>query len=98
MSAAEKEIHDLTHQPYDDGCEICRATCGLIVPHRSLGESSRVIPLLVADYCFVKFKSSPLLRTLLVMRLFPYRLYLACCVPRKGGRTFCRQKDCSVCA
>ena len=52
---AENEIHDLSHLPYDLRCEICRATRGLNAPHRTISEQLRVIPLMVADYCFLSF-------------------------------------------
>lgn len=85
MSPTEREIHDLTHLPMDLRCEICRLTRGLNAQHRATSEETRVIPLLVADYCFVKYNNSPALRTILVMRLYPYRLFFVCCVPRKGA-------------
>ena len=69
MSPAAREIHDLTHLPFDEDCDICLSTRGLNAPHRALSEHSRVIPLLVADYCFVKFSYSATLRTILAMRL-----------------------------
>ena len=85
MSKAQKEIHDLTHLPFDEGCEICQATRGLNSQHRLVLEQSRVIPLLVADYCFVRFANSTTIRTIRVMRLYPYRLVVACCVPPQWG-------------
>lgn len=36
----------------DDRCDICRATRGLNAQHRAAHEDKRVIPLLVAEYCF----------------------------------------------
>ena len=85
MTQAEKEEHDLTHLPFDKRCEICQATRGLNAQHRMVVENHRVIPLLVADYCFLRFAGTTLLRAVLVMRLYPYRICMACCVPRKGG-------------
>ena len=76
MSPSEKEVHDLTHLPMDNRCDICRATRGLNAQHRASHEETRVIPLLVADCCFVKYSNSSSMRTILVMRLSPYRLFL----------------------
>ena len=74
MSPAQKEQHDLAHLPFDEGCEICVATRGLNAQHRMSSEICRTIPLLVADYCVLRWHSSTVLRTLLVMRLYPYKL------------------------
>ena len=52
MSPAQKEQHDLTHLPFDEGCWICRATRGLNAQHRLSNEHMRTIPMLVADHCF----------------------------------------------
>ena len=71
MSPAQRELHDLTHQPYDDGCEICRATRGLNATHATSSEHLRTIPLLVADYCFLRGSNGTTFRTVLVMRLYP---------------------------
>ena len=83
MSAAQKEVHDLTHLPMDEGCEICRLTRGLNWQHRHSHEHLRTIPRLVADYCYLRWSNSPVLRTVLVMRRCPYELYFAAGVPRK---------------
>ena len=77
MTPAEKEAHDLTHVKFDPACEICQATRGVNAQHRSVVEHNRVIPLLVAGYCYLRFAGSTLLRTVLVMRLYPYRMSLA---------------------
>ena len=69
MSPAQREQHDLNHLPFDEGCEICVATRGLNAQHRASSEHMRVIPLLVADYCFLRWSKSTMLRTVLVMRL-----------------------------
>ena len=52
MSAAQKAIHDLTHLPYDPGCEICVSTRRPNSHHQSVKSSERDVPLLVGDYCF----------------------------------------------
>ena len=47
-------------------------------------EHERVIPLLVGDYFFVRSTGDEVLHTCLAMRLYPYKIVLACAVPRKG--------------
>ena len=74
MSPAQRAIHDLTHLPFDEGCEICRATRGLNAQHLASNEHMRTIPLLVADYCFLRWSVSSVTRTVLVMRLYPYKV------------------------
>ena len=69
MSAAQKEIHDLTHLPFDEGCDLCRLTRGLNALHRLTQEAMRTIPLRVADSCYLRWSNSAVLRTVLVMRL-----------------------------
>ena len=49
MSPAQREIHDLTRMPFDEGCEICAATRGLNAKHMMSSERMRVMPLLAAD-------------------------------------------------
>ena len=85
MTAAQKAVHDMSHLPHDPGCPICASSRGLNLPHQPSHEHLRVIPLLVADYCFVRFLGDSILQTVLVMRLYPYRLLFACCVPAKGA-------------
>ena len=53
MSSAKRAIHDLTHLPYDPGCEICVSTRRPNTHHRAV-KSDRDVPLLVGDYCFPK--------------------------------------------
>ena len=84
LNPAQREIHDLAHLPFDEGCEICRLTRGLNAQHGPTLEHMRTIPLLVADDCFLRWSSNPTLRTVWVMRLYPYKIYFAACVPRKG--------------
>ena len=73
MTAAQKAIRDLSHLPHDPACPICAAGRGLNLPHQVSNEHLRIIPLLVADYCFIKFAGDSSLQTVLVMRLHPYR-------------------------
>ena len=81
MTAAQKAVHDLSHLPHDPGCPICASSRGLNLPHQPSHEHLRVIPLLVADYCFVRFFGDSIWQTVLVMRLYPYRLLFCMLCP-----------------
>ena len=67
MTPAEKAIHDLTHMPPHEGCEICKSTRAPNAPHTASHEHLRTIPLLVGDYCFLKSINDEHLLTCLVM-------------------------------
>ena len=54
MSKAEKEKHDVTHQPPHPGCAICAASRAPNTMHCQSHEHLRTIPLLVGDYCFLR--------------------------------------------
>ena len=84
LSPAQQALHNLTHLPFDEGCVICRATRGLNAQHRISLEHLRTIPLLVADYCFLRWSMGTTLRTVLVMRLYPYKLYCFMLCSEKG--------------
>jgi hypothetical protein len=84
MSAAQRAIHDLTHLPYDPGCEVCVSTRRPNTPHLSMKLSDRVIPLLVGDYCFPKHSGDSEGLTTLVINVYPYKLCFVCVVPVKG--------------
>ena len=74
MTAAQKAIHDLTHLPYDPACPICLCTHGPNSGHYLSHEDLRVIPLLVADYCFMRFSEDTELQTVPAMRLYHVRV------------------------
>ena len=84
MSPAQQAIHDATHLPYDPSCEICVSCRRPNSHHRALSGSERSIPLLVADYAFPKHidETDPL--NILVVRVYPYKLFLCCSVPSRG--------------
>ena len=82
MTAAQKAIHDLTHMPPDQGCSICRSTRAPNLGHSATREHERTSPLLVGDDCFLKSFTETVLATCLVLRLYPYRIFLACIVPK----------------
>ena len=46
--------HNLTHTPFEAWCPICIACRRCNDHHRLQKDSSRSIPLLVGDYCFVR--------------------------------------------
>ena len=84
MSAIQRAIHDLTHLPYDPGCEICVSTRRPNTHHRSLSKKERDIPIMVGDYCFPKNSDDAEPITVLVIRVYPDNIFLCCVVPSKG--------------
>ena len=84
MTALQRAIHDLTHLPYHPGCEICVSCRRPNTQHRSLKNSERDVPLMVGDYCFPKHSEDVDPLTVLVIRVYPYKLFLCCHVPSKG--------------
>ena len=84
MTPAEKAVHDLTHQPPDPSCPICASSRTPNLQHASSHEHLRTIPLLVGDYCFLRRRDESYLATCLVLRLYPYKIFMACIAPHKG--------------
>ena len=84
MTAHQRSIHDLTHLPYHPGCEVCVASRRPNTMHLSVKHSERSVPLMVADYCFPKHSDESDTLTVLVLRIFPYKLFLCCHVAAKG--------------
>ena len=84
MTPAELARHNLTHLPYHPACPICASTRRPNDHHRRSLENERVIPLLVADYCFVKTSGDARNQTIVVLRLYPYKLYYGIAIPKKG--------------
>ena len=80
---AERALHDLTHLPYAPWCAHCVACRRPNTQHRS-SHTERTIPLLVGDYGFARNSQDQSLVTILVMRLYPYRLFFSCKVDVKG--------------
>ena len=86
MSKTERERHYAAgHLPYDPRCEICASSKKPNIAHQKSHESERTIPLLVGDYGFIKDGSDDDNITILVLKLFPYKLRFACVVPSKGS-------------
>ena len=86
MSRVERDKHFAAgHLPYDPRCEICTSCKRPNIPHTKSNESDRTIPLLVGDYGFIKDGSDDENVTILVMKLYPFKLIFACLVPSKGS-------------
>ena len=84
MSDAQRRIHDLTHLPYEPGCPICVSCRRPNDHHRRVKDRERSIPLLVGDYGFPKNSSDDEPLTSLIMRVYPYKVFLCTWVPSKG--------------
>ena len=84
FTPAQWARHCLTHLPFHSGCPICVACRRPNTHHRQTREAERVIPLLVADYCYVRSTGESELQTVLVMRLYPYKVFFASVTPQKG--------------
>ena len=86
MSTIEREKHFANgHLPYDPRCEICVQCKRPNTPHLKSNESERTIPLLVGDYGFIKDGADEDNATILVLKLYPYKLVFACLVNGKGS-------------
>ena len=86
MSTMKRERHFTNgHLPYDPRCEICVRCKRPNAPHLKAHESERAIPLLVGDYGFIKDGVDEENATILVMKLYPYKLMFACRVSGKGS-------------
>ena len=84
MTALQRAIHDLTHLPYHPGCEVCVSCRRPNTMHLSQKAWDRDIPLMVADYCFPKHSNESDTLTVLILRIYPYKLFLCCHVAAKG--------------
>ena len=82
---AEVEAHKVTHLPYRSWCKWCVMARRRAAPHRrSQASSRRSIPLLVADYCYMRDCHDTELATVLVVKLYPAKAIIAICVARRG--------------
>ena len=73
-TADEISLHWLTHLPYRNWCKWCVAAKRGNAPHPRRPGATREVPLLVADYCFVRDGRDEDLLTCFVGRLIPPRL------------------------
>ena len=80
----EIALHWLTHLPYRSWCKWCVGAKRGNAPHIHAGLSSREIPLLVADYCFIRDHRDDDLVTVLVGKLYPSRTLVAIPCDMKG--------------
>ena len=83
-SAQDIAMHNLTHFPYRDWCPHCVASRRPNTPHRSRALEERKIPLVVADYCYLRDSKDQDLATCLVVGVYPYRMTMATVVDMKG--------------
>ena len=84
MTPQQRAKHSIAHLPYDPDCEICVSCKRPNIQHLASHESKRTIPLLVGDYGFIRDSKDADNVTILVMRLYPFRLNFACIVSSKG--------------
>ena len=83
-TAAARERHNLTHLPYCDWCPFC-VSCRRPNSHHRLSQGEeRQVPLLVADYGFLRDRVSQDLVSMIVVKVYPYKIILACVVDMKG--------------
>ena len=101
-TAIEVALHWLTHLPYRSWCRWCVSAKRRNAPHHSLPTHSREIPLLVADYCFLRDHRDEDLLTCFVGRLYPSRALISIPCDSKGvddyavGRLSSFLKDCGI--
>ena len=84
LTPHQKARHFISHLPYDPSCEICVACRRPNDPHSLSHESSRTIPLLVGDFGYMRDSKDDDNATILVLKLYPFRLNFACVVASKG--------------
>ena len=85
-SKAQVEAHNLTHLPYRSWCPHCVAARRQNSPHSSVKPTgARTVPLLVADYCFVKDHIDDATTTVFVAKLYPSNLILSTVADEKGA-------------
>ena len=84
MTPAAWAAHCISHLPYDNACPYCAACKRNNDPHPGSHECQRLIPRIVADYCFPKGIQDDVPMTVLVARVYPYKLMFAIAVSSKG--------------
>ena len=84
-SKAHQEAHNLTHWPYRSWCPHCVAARRPNSQHRrNTSSAERTVPLMVADYCFVRDNEDKTLAKVLVVNMEPSDLLLCTVVDEKG--------------
>ena len=85
-SRAVVEAHNLTHWPYRSWCPHCVAARRPNSHHRRrVSSARRTVPLLCADYCFIRDNEDEKLAKVLVCKLEPSNLMLSTIVDEKGS-------------
>ena len=84
-TAIEVALHWLTHLPYRSWCKWCVSAKRQNAPHHNLPNHSREVPLLVADYCYVRDARDEDLLTCFVGRLYPSKAIFASACDQKGA-------------
>ena len=85
-SKAVVDSHNLTHWPYRSWCPHCVAARRPNSHHRRRASAARrTVPLLCADYCFVRDNEDEALATCLVCKFEPSNLMLSTVVDEKGN-------------
>ena len=82
-SADDLALHNLTHFPYRSWCPHCVSTRRPDIAHRSKSKP-RTTPLLVADYGYIRDKLDQDLLTVLVVRVYPFKMTFAMVCDVKG--------------
>ena len=82
---AEVDEHVLTHLPFAPWCEVCVAGRRPNKPHRTNADVPRTMPLITADYCFLKNATDTQTLSTLVMRIKPQGMMCATVVGKKGA-------------
>ena len=83
-TADEVAKHCLTHLPYRSWCKFCVSGKRPNAAHTKLPGHSREIPLLAADYCFLRDERDQDTLTCLVARLYPWRALISIPCDVKG--------------
>ena len=84
-SKKEVEIHNLFHLPYRSWCKHCVAARRKNSHHRRCQTTAqRTVPLMVADYAYLRDHIDQELATILVVRLLPSNLVMSIVCDEKG--------------
>ena len=82
-SQADIDLHNLTHLPYMSWCPHCVATRRPNVAHTA-SKTESTLPLLVTDYCYLRDSVDQDSLTVLVARIYPWKMTFAVAVDVKG--------------
>ena len=83
-SAAEIDLHNLTHMPYRSWCPHCVAGRRPNTQHHK-SDSQSSIPSLVADYCFLRDAQDQDLTTVLVAKVYPFKMTMVVAMTKTGS-------------